>query len=166
MRNQFTRHTLADRYWPRVRQSDGCWEWTGKKTGDGYGCFIFHEKQVAAHRVSWEIHFGPIPDGLLVLHRCDNPPCSRPDHLFLGTNSDNARDREAKGRGYKGPGGTLPHKQGSAHGRSKLTEDQVVTIRSLRKSGATYAQLAKMFGVGGQTIQKAATGLTWRHVAM
>jgi hypothetical protein len=93
--------TVEQRFWARVRKSDGCWEWTGAcfKCG-GYGQFtIEHGQQVRAHRHSWELHNGPIPKGLWVLHRCDNPKCVRPDHLFLGTCTDNARDMMAKGRG-------------------------------------------------------------------
>lgn len=101
--------TLAARYWAKVAK-DGptlvpelgrCWRWTASTTSFGYGQLNpgwRNAAPVRAHRVSWEIHNGPIPAGLDVLHRCDNPPCSNPDHLFLGTALDNMRDMIAKGR--------------------------------------------------------------------
>jgi hypothetical protein len=78
--------------------ADICWEWAGARNSDGYGKSYAGSGYRMAHRVAWESSFGPIPDGLFVLHRCDNPPCVRPDHLFLGTNTDNVRDSVAKGR--------------------------------------------------------------------
>lgn len=76
----------------------GCWEWFGGASADGYGRFTHKGRKLLAHRVSWEVHSGSIPRGMLVLHRCDNPPCVNPSHLFLGTHKDNAQDRERKGR--------------------------------------------------------------------
>jgi hypothetical protein len=90
--------SLEERFWKRVHKSDGCWEFSGGRHQFGYGLIQANHKCVGAHRVSWEIHFGPIPDGLWVLHACDNPSCVRPDHLFLGTVGDNTRDASAKGR--------------------------------------------------------------------
>lgn len=94
--------TLADRFWLKVQKGSGCWLWTGGKHGRGYGGLhcggkVFR-KYLQAHRVSWELHHGPIPDGLWVLHKCDNPICVNPDHLFLGTRQDNMGDCAAKGR--------------------------------------------------------------------
>lgn len=92
-----TRH---ERFWLKVDRSDtnGCWEWTGTKRGYGYGAFAYQGVTVVASRFSYELHYGPIPDGMLVLHRCDNPACVNPSHLFLGTNKDNTRDMIDKGR--------------------------------------------------------------------
>lgn len=89
--------TPADRFWQKVRKSDGCWEWTARVSPEGYGEF-WDDRNVRAHRFSWSLVNGPIPDGLMVCHRCDNPRCVRPDHLFLGTNRENIRDMMAKGR--------------------------------------------------------------------
>lgn len=78
-----------------------CWEWNAGKFTDGYGCFHFEGKEIGAHRAAWRIHNGPIPNGALVCHHCDNPGCVNPDHLFLGTVTDNNHDRDKKGRGHK-----------------------------------------------------------------
>ena len=98
--------TLAERFWAKVVQSEGCWQWTGAKTGDGYGAISSGGRKdgmVRAPRVSWALHFGAIPAGLVVCHRCDNPECTNPAHLFLGTHKDNAHDAIAKGRAASPP---------------------------------------------------------------
>jgi hypothetical protein len=90
----------AARFWAKVQRGEGCWEWQGANNGKGYGCFGKEgSRPYYAHRFSWELHAGPIPDGLFVLHRCDNRRCVNPEHLFLGTQGDNMRDMIAKGRG-------------------------------------------------------------------
>jgi hypothetical protein len=88
------------RFWAKVAKSDGCWEWQAVRSSQGYGAFrpTPESKQRSAHCYSWELAFGPIPDGLWVLHRCDNRVCVRPEHLFVGSASDNAQDAIAKGR--------------------------------------------------------------------
>jgi hypothetical protein len=96
------RKTLSERFWEKVNKAGECWEWTACRHHQwGYGHVRVGGKLEAAHRVSWEMHNGPIPDGLLVCHHCDNPKCVRPAHLFLGTGTDNSRDMHAKGRGTK-----------------------------------------------------------------
>lgn len=92
---------LPDRFWPRVDKSGDCWLWTGARMKNGYGVVWLAEpigRMGLVHRVAWELTNGPIPDGLFACHRCDNPPCCNPDHLFLGTVRDNALDMVAKGR--------------------------------------------------------------------
>lgn len=85
-------------FWDCVAKTELCWIWTASKNSDGYGGLKLDGKSKKAHRVSWEMHNGPIPPGMHVLHRCDNPPCVRPDHLFLGTHKKNMEDRELKKR--------------------------------------------------------------------
>lgn len=96
----------AQRFWSKVaRRAPGeCWEWIGSRFPRGYGRLKLNRKTAYAHRVSWELAHGvPVPDGLCVLHRCDNPPCVNPAHLWSGTMADNMHDRDAKGRGRWGP---------------------------------------------------------------
>lgn len=93
------KRSLVDRFWEKVNKTETCWLWTASTQG-GYGQ-IGHDiylRPVRAHRVSWELHYGPIPAGLDVLHKCDNPPCVRPDHLFIGTALDNVQDMLRKER--------------------------------------------------------------------
>jgi hypothetical protein len=86
------------KFWDRVVKSDGCWLWGGGRSENGYGAFYWHGKQTGAHRVAYELVHGSIASDMLVLHKCDNPPCVNPDHLFLGTPQDNMTDKTIKGR--------------------------------------------------------------------
>lgn len=106
---------LEVRFWSKVRKGEDCWEWTGFTRKDGYGLIGLGRRSdgiARAHRVAWELHFGPIPDGLYVCHRCDNRKCVRPDHLFLGTPQDNVDDMVRKGRSVapSSPSGLKNHK--------------------------------------------------------
>lgn len=95
---ELTRRALADRLWSRVTKGDNCWEWTGARNHKGYGEIGADGRVQKAHRIAWVLTYGPIHDGVDVLHRCDNPPCCRPDHLFLGDDADNMADMVRKGR--------------------------------------------------------------------
>jgi len=149
---------LSERFWEKVvrRPNGECWGWTGCKIGP-YGQLWSGSKQdknIAAHRVSWEIHNGPIPDGMDVLHRCDNPPCPNPDHLFLGTQADNNADKAAKGRAR---GAAL----GEDHHNSKLTPTVVSQI--FAASGSQY-EIARRFGVSRSCVADIKNGRTWTHL--
>lgn len=143
--NQGRRKSLAARFWAKVRKSDGCWEWIGCKQSQGYGQIRIEGRALLAHRVSWEMEFGPIEDGLWILHKCDNPACVRPDHLFLGDVVDNNADMTEKGR-RRSP-------SGEESASAKLTNNQVARMRKLYFAGkySTYA-LAEMYGVSHFTI--------------
>lgn len=157
--------SLEQRFWQKVRKGDGCWEWTANRDEKGYGRFRYPGARAGrAHRFSYIHHFGPIAGGLQVCHRCDNPPCVRPDHLFLGTNSDNQKDSVQKGRN-RGPRGT-------GHPLSVLSPDDIKRIRSeviLRKGVYQRPSVAKRFaaefGVSLTLIYAIANRKTWKHVA-
>ena len=130
-----------------VKNSDGCWGWSGcAPVNPGYGQFRSEMKLIRAHRASWIINFGEIPKGMFVLHKCDNPICSRPDHLFLGTQKDNLRDMISKKRNR-----TVGVK-GEKSGHAKLTDAQVSEIRTKLKSGIKGVTLANLYNVCTQHI--------------
>jgi hypothetical protein len=126
-----------------VRDPNECWRWIGKVRV--YGMMTVNRVSVGAHRVSWELHRGPIPAGLRVLHRCDSPTCVNPEHLFLGTNADNMIDMILKGRGKK----------------AKLTADDV---RAIRADPRGCKKLARVYGVHPTQIIRIRSGETWAFV--
>jgi hypothetical protein len=147
---------LAERFWRRVRpMPSGCWEFQSTKTKFGYGLFKLKQRMQPAHRVAWELENGPIPEGLWVLHHCDNPPCVRVDHLYLGTGKDNAQDREERNPG------TQP--RGSKVNTARLSEQDVRTIRR-RAQKETLSSLGREYGVQVAAIWKIVHRHTWRHV--
>jgi len=145
------------RFWSKILKTEGCWLWTAGTNRKGYGKFGFQAVQgtYLAHRVSWLIHFGDVPDGMDVLHTCDNPPCVRPDHFFLGTNIENNRDRHEKGRD-----GWIP-KPGEENGCAKLTWDQV---REIRVASGFQRDIAARYGVTQTNISQIKRGLTWKEM--
>jgi len=155
------RASAEDRFWRNVQKSTGCWEYKSVRS-DGYGLLGMggrRGKQVFAHRYSWELHNGPIPSGdgyhgMVIMHKCDNPSCVNPDHLQLGTQADNVRDMDAKGRRIN------DQCRGSGHGMSRFTEDQV---REIRASSLNNAELGRIHGVPRQTIRYIRT-TGWKHV--
>jgi hypothetical protein len=160
---QRTKIDLIERFWSKVQKSSGCWIWKDGTFDNGYGQFRVLNKKVKAHRFSWEITYGPIPDGLKVLHKCDNPPCVNPNHLFLGTNKDNTWDSIKKGRFCIDPN-RFDHPCGEDHPLSVLTNEKVLEIRFLHKNGRSKYSLAKQFNVVQDTITKVVNGITWRHL--
>lgn len=132
-----------DRFMEKVLiDASGCWLWTGAKKAAGYGNFMVRKGHIAsAHRVSWELHKGQIPDGLWILHRCDNPSCVNPDHLFPGTPKENSEDMCAKGRARGAVAG------GEFHPQHKLTDTDVVSIRALRADGLMLKEIASRFAI-------------------
>jgi len=159
---------LAERFWEKVDKNGPvpvhrpdlgpCWIWTAgiNKPRGGYGMFALRKGVIRrAHRIAWELTYGS-PGDLWVLHHCDNPPCVRPAHLFLGTPKDNAGDMEAKGRGN--------HPRGSARSQARLSEADVLAIREARRQGAVGAELARRYGVHRSTVYHICQGDYWKHV--
>ena len=138
---------------------DECWIWLGATNAGGYGTLSAR----LAHRLAWSYEHGPIPDGMVICHRCDNPPCVNPAHLFVGTQADNAADRESKGRNAA----TLhPERirRGSQLHCARLTEEEVAYIKTRLLAGETISDLARKFGVDSETVGYISRGKTWRHV--
>jgi hypothetical protein len=146
---------VEERFFSKIEKTDSCWTWTGSKDRKGYGRIMVGSKPCLAHRVSYEIRFGPVTKGLFVCHSCDNPTCVNPDHLWLGTNRDNAYDMMEKGRWKQPP--VLP---GEANPLAKLTREAVIEIRSVK--GNTKA-LAHKYGVSITAIKRARTGAGWKE---
>jgi hypothetical protein len=145
-----------------INKISGCWEWIGSKR-NGYGRMIIGSRtdgtrrSMSAHRVSYELTYGKIPDGMEVCHKCDNPCCVNPEHLFVGTRQDNIDDRERKGRNVTFIGEEQP--------RSKLKKKDVKNARWERAyKGTSYQMLADRYGVSKKTMQDAIKGVTWKCV--
>jgi hypothetical protein len=151
---------LADRFWEKVNVAgdDDCWEWTAGKSSDGYGCIGEggrYARVRGTHRVAWFLEHGEWPDEH-VLHRCDNPGCVNIRHLFLGTHSDNMRDRAAKGRNADTTGESNP--------AAKLTGEQVLEIRRLHALGHTQRSLADQFGISKTNAASIIHRRIWTHI--
>lgn len=146
--------TIEERFFSRfAKLENGCWQWRAHTDKDGYGILPGDSKNTRAHRLSYEIHSGPIPSGMVICHKCDNPGCVNPEHLFAGTVKDNAQDALKKGRHYVG----------EKNGRSKLTEQQVKHILASPLNGP---QLAEIYGVTRQTINNAKRKSTWKNLSL
>lgn len=155
----YSRPSLEDRFWSKVNKTDDCWLWAGRSIASGgYGA-ISNKRghMLKAHRLSYELANGPIPEGLYVYHKCDNPPCVNPSHLFLGTPADNVKDMEDKGRDRKAFGEMAP--------KSKLTERQVLEIRELfPKLNISYSAMGRRYGVKHSAIKNIINRKHWKHI--
>lgn len=150
---------LADRFWAKVNKTEGCWLWTCYTMGNGYGIFtISRHNQELAHRVSWELANGPIPEGMDVLHNCpdgDNPACVNPSHLWIGTAKDNTQDMIKKRR----------HAHGETHGQTDLTVADVLEIRRLRaETNLSLSAIGDKFKVNPTCVYKIVHRKRWTHV--
>lgn len=134
-----------------IHETHTCWIWCGTRLKDGYGQVCLGRERYQAHRLAYYIHYGIDPGQLMVCHHCDNPPCCRPDHLFLGTGKDNQRDCSMKHR-----------RSGVKHGNSKLIDADVLFIRG---SSLSHSELAERFGVTPELIGQVRRGIAWTHVA-
>ena len=155
----------ASQFWSKVEKTDNCWKWHGSKTILGYGQLRIDYRLIAAHRFSYEMHYGPIPPKKHVLHSCDNPECTRPDHLHLGTHQDNMQEAVERDRfNHK------PRIWGEKHHLARLTEDNIKEIRAMfpktagRKKYGSISSIATRFSVSTGAIQSILNGITWKHV--
>lgn len=155
--------SAAARFWSKVNRAAGdCWVWTGprlkRKNGQlTYGTFTVKKRGILAHRFSWLLATGALDPAVKICHRCDNPPCVNPAHLFPGTQAQNLADMRAKGRGRFNR-----FKSGTAHPNAKINEDVVRQMRALRADGLSFARIGAAFGVHASTAHSAIRGHTWR----
>lgn len=156
---------LNIKFWEKVEMTsiNDCWMWKASKNKKGYGNFYVSignskDKHILAHRMAYILwnHLNEIPDGLQVLHRCDNPSCCNPAHLFLGTNQDNMNDMMQKGR--------RGDKSGEHNSQAKLTSEDVFLMRNMRKMGMTYEKIAIEFGLHLSTVADICNGKSWKHL--
>lgn len=146
------------RFWSKVevRGMDECWTWVANTTPTGYGMFWFKGKMRRAHRVAWILTNGPIPDGLCVCHRCDNPGCMNPQHLFLATQEGNIQDRVQKGRSAR--------PRGEEINTAKITAKQAVEIRRRTDEGEVPARIAEDYPISRRMVAAIKNRENWRHV--
>lgn len=163
----------TDIYLNTTADSNGCWNWNGGKDGKGYGvCYVPH--RMYAHRLSYELSTGSSPRGMSVCHKCDNPSCINPEHLWLGSHAENMADMKAKGRNvsppvHSGPTHwryTQPEKvqRGEEQANAKLTNEQVIRMRCDYISGAKNAELAERYGLSPNSVQDITLGRSWTHL--
>lgn len=139
------------------RSNEGCWNWNGIENSNGYGRFSINDRHELSHRVSYRIFFGEIPEGLNVCHQCDNRKCVNPDHLWLGSQSENLIDASAKGRMKR------PDTRADRNGNTSLTWEKVHAIRDMHGRGVRKFHIAKLFNVSPSTISNITNHETWKE---
>lgn len=147
---------LFARFFGKVRVGNDCWEWVGAGQTQGYGEYELDGARYMAHRAAYFLGTGEQPGSLCVCHRCDNPSCVRPSHLFLGTRRDNHLDMRAKGR--------MVVNRGRKNGMAKLRGEDIPTIRALLRRGVSLKNIGRRFGVHAETIRAVDRGVTWKHI--
>ena len=149
---------LRERFYEKMAMSDdeSCWIWLANTTPKGYGLIRNNGAYLNAHRVSYELHVGPIPEGMYACHTCDNPGCVNPYHLFAGTARDNQRDCIDKGRNRP--------RRGEDNHYSKLTAEDVIVIRKMAKEGKRQQDIAQRFGIAKQTVSCIVCRRSWAHI--
>lgn len=159
--------SISQRFWPKVDRSaglDACWPWSAAKSPAGYGKMTTGGRKgqiIGAHRISYELNVAPIPDGLWVLHRCDNPPCVNPAHLFLGDCEANVHDMWSKGRASPPPPPTTETAAGERNPMAKLTRAKVANMRAEYASGVRQCDLATQYGVSRSIVCNIIAGTRW-----
>ena len=154
---------IIDRFWSNVKKSSGCWEWQAGRFTSGmrYGQFRAGRRKVKAHRFAWTIEVGPIQEGKIICHHCDNPICVRPSHLFCGTHADNAADRVQKGRSRNGSREHSYLFKGELNPAAKLSLAEVLDLKSAWLSGAKISDLSVRFSVCRSQVRNIVFGRSW-----
>lgn len=157
---------MAARFWSKVEKTDGCWIWkAARNRSTGYGAFCVVKPYIrGAHRVSYQMVYGPVPPGTVICHHCDNPACVRPDHLFAGTHADNVRDKVAKGRQARGERLNKASQVGGRNHAAKLTDAQVIEIRERVANGERPTDVAREFGIRYRTLWTITARKRWTHL--
>ena len=152
----------TERFWTNVvvKSPNDCWEWQAGKSKKGYGTFTMNGQRDYAHRVSYQLHYGPIPNDLCVCHSCDNRPCCNPAHLFLGTNADNSADMAQKGRAKNRGQGN----KGELHNLAKITESIALEIRERQAKGEQQTDITKRLGISKYIVWDVVHCKTWTHI--
>lgn len=155
---------LLERFWRYVRKTEGCWEWTGGRfqSSLGYGQFRVGKRKVRAHRFAWQITNGSIPNGMRICHKCDNPTCCNPTHLFMGTDADNIADRGRKGRTKNGSRQFPELWSAERNPAAKVNWAAVHEIRLGRLRGRTLSQLSTQYGISISQVRNIVNNTNWR----
>ena len=149
--------TLEERFLSKINKTETCWLWTKYKNKKGYGQFAVTSNNIQqAHRISYELYYGEFDNNLFVCHKCDNPSCVNPDHLFLGTPQDNMTDKVKKSR--------QSNLIGSYNPNHKLIEEDIIEIKNLLLSGMKQKEIAQKYNVDRMTIYYIKYNKTWKHI--